>query len=56
MGQDFWRAERETEPRHESGPSVKQKPDVVLESDWREYSWEKYIDELRRKYESVSDA
>jgi hypothetical protein len=54
MGQDFWRSEREAEPA--PAPSDAAKPETVLESDWRGFSWEEYMDELRRRHESVSDA
>jgi hypothetical protein len=57
MGQDFWRNEREAEAKAkpEPEPQRRPKPETALESDWRGHSWERYMDELRRKYASVSD-
>jgi hypothetical protein len=66
MGQDFWRSEREAEAKAKSEPAPESppkpelpprpKPATALESDWREHSWERYMEELRRKYEGVSNA
>jgi hypothetical protein len=53
--QRIWQeAERKIEP--ETAPEPRSKPETALESDWRGHSWEKFMAELRRKYESVYDA
>jgi hypothetical protein len=51
-------AERAAESKAAPAPKAeaKAKPEAVLDSDWQEYSWESFMEELRRKHESVSDA
>jgi hypothetical protein len=58
MGQDFWRSERERDSAAKAALSAEStgKQEAAPEAPRKALSWESYIEELRRKHESVSDA